>query len=62
MFILDEIDVGGSKLVENYIRVGNIRANIPKDHPRVLKKVPKVGAQDNRCLVGQSMPLLVVSL
>ena len=42
MFVLDEIHVRGTKLVYEHVRVGNIRANIPKDHPRVLEEGPKL--------------------
>lgn len=50
MFVLDEIHVSGPKLIYEHVWVGNVGANNPKDHPRVLEEGPKVGAktvQDN---------------
>ena len=46
IFILDDINVGGLKLVYEHIRVINIRASIPKDYPRVLEKGPFIWAKD----------------
>ena len=62
VFVLDEINVRGPKIIYDHVWVGNTRLNIPKDHPRVLEERPKVGAQDtlpmdgNQRPVGQSMP------
>ena len=69
-FILDEINVGGPKLVYKYIWAGIVRENIPKDYQRVLEEGPQLvtkTAQDspptdgNRYLVGHWTPHCVVS-
>ena len=57
--VLDEIDVGGPKLISDHVWVGNIRANIPKDHLEVLEEGSKVGAktvQDSPTNGWQSTP------
>ena len=38
VFVLDEIDVTGPKLIYDHIRVGNFRTEIPKDQTRVLEE------------------------
>ena len=45
VFVLDKIHVRGSKLIEGYVWVVNIRENIPKDHPRVLEEGPMLVAK-----------------
>ena len=42
---LDEIDVGGPKIVYGHSRVGNVRAKIPKDQPKVLVEGPNKGSK-----------------
>ena len=49
MFVLDKIHVRGSKLIEGYVWVVNIRENIPKDHPRVLEEGPMLVANTAQC-------------
>ena len=36
VFVLDEIDLGGPKIVLNHIRDGNVREKFTKDQPRVI--------------------------
>ena len=38
MFILDEMDVKGIKIVYEHIRVGNVQEKVLKDQPRVLEE------------------------
>ena len=38
VFILDEIYVGGPKIIYKHRLVGNLRENIPNDNPRVLEE------------------------
>ena len=45
VFVLGEIHVRDAKLVYQIVWIGNVRANIPKDHPRVLEEGPNVGAK-----------------
>ena len=45
VFLLDEIDKGGPKIVYKHIQIVNIRENIPKDHPRVLEEGPMLVAK-----------------
>ena len=40
VFVLDEIDVRGHKIVYEHIRVGNVRTKVPKNQPRVLEEGP----------------------
>ena len=42
MFILDEIDVGGPKLVYDHIQVRKVREKVTKDQPRVLEDGPSM--------------------
>ena len=42
MYVLDEIDMGGPKLMYKHIWVGKVLENILKDHPRVLEEGPKL--------------------
>ena len=42
VFVLDEINVRGPKLVYKHIQVGNVQAKLPKDQPRVLEEGPVV--------------------
>ena len=51
MFILDDIHVIGFKLIYEPIRVGNVRAEVSKDQPRVPEEAPVPWiqeCQDNR--------------
>ena len=45
VFLLDEIYVGGPKLVYGHIMVGYVREKIPKDHPRVVQEGPMLVAK-----------------
>ena len=59
MFVLEVIHVRGPKLVYGNVCVGNILANIAKDHPRVHEEGPKVGAKTSQDIPTngwQSMP------
>ena len=42
VFVLDEIDVVGPKILYEHVWVGNIWESIPKDNPRVLEEGPKL--------------------
>ena len=46
IFVLDEIHMRGAKLEYGYDLVGNVWANIPKDHPRVLEEGSKITFKD----------------
>ena len=42
VFLLDEIDVGGPKLVYDHIQVRKVREKVTKDQPRVLEDGPSM--------------------
>ena len=46
VFVFDDIDMRGTKLVYDHILVVNSRAILPKDQPRVLEEGPFTRAKD----------------
>ena len=40
MFVLDEIDMLGPKLVYYHIHIGNVQSKVSKNKPRVFEKGP----------------------
>ena len=71
VFVLYEIHVKGVRLVYNYVWIGNIQENIPKDKPRVLEEGPKLEVKTvpvspkrrrHQWFVGLSTPCQLVPL
>ena len=40
VLVFNKIDVGGPKIVQNNIRVGNFWEKVPNDHSRILEEGP----------------------